>query len=136
MAKYDQRLLEEELKNKVAAELTRMFVVPANTFDNVKGEFPIGFKVWRVNGRAVSPLTAGIRMANSISGGRGATRPGRKSDVGGRMQMSMTAMVGMLEPRAYSCTMVKRSSTIGWRPSGMGKCAGAQCFLGSREDSG
>ncbi len=24
-----------------------MFIVPANTFDNVKGDFPIGFKVWR-----------------------------------------------------------------------------------------
>jgi len=28
------------------ARLTTMFVVPANTFDNVKGDFPIGFKVW------------------------------------------------------------------------------------------
>lgn len=24
-----------------------MFIVPANTFDNVKGEFPIGFKIWK-----------------------------------------------------------------------------------------
>ena len=27
-------------------ELKSLFVVPANTFDNVKGEFPIGFFVW------------------------------------------------------------------------------------------
>jgi hypothetical protein len=28
------------------AKLERLFVVPANTFDNVKGEFPIGFFIW------------------------------------------------------------------------------------------
>jgi len=27
-------------------ELKKMFVVPANTFDNVKGDFPIGFFIW------------------------------------------------------------------------------------------
>lgn len=29
-----------------AARLLKLFIVPANTFDNVKGEFPIGFHVW------------------------------------------------------------------------------------------
>ena len=29
------------------AELVKCFVVPANTFDNVKGLFPIGFKIWK-----------------------------------------------------------------------------------------
>ena len=28
------------------AKLERMFVVPADTFDNVKGKFPIGFMIW------------------------------------------------------------------------------------------
>ncbi|GIZ15661.1 hypothetical protein [Capnocytophaga catalasegens] len=28
------------------AKLEKIFVVPANTFDNVTGEFPIGFKIW------------------------------------------------------------------------------------------
>lgn len=28
------------------AKLEKMFVVPANTFDNVKGSFPIGFIIW------------------------------------------------------------------------------------------
>ena len=28
------------------AELKSLFVVPANTFDNVKGQFPIGFFIW------------------------------------------------------------------------------------------
>lgn len=26
-----------------------MFIVPANTFDNVKGDFPIGFKIWKTD---------------------------------------------------------------------------------------
>ena len=29
---------------------TRSFIVPADTFDNVKGKFPIGFFVWRLGG--------------------------------------------------------------------------------------
>lgn len=28
------------------AKLERMFIVPADTFDNVKGKFPIGFMIW------------------------------------------------------------------------------------------
>jgi len=28
------------------SELKKCFVVPANTFENVKGKFPIGFKIW------------------------------------------------------------------------------------------
>lgn len=28
------------------AKLEKIFLVPAKTFDNVKGEFPIGFKIW------------------------------------------------------------------------------------------
>ncbi|MDO4224759.1 MAG: hypothetical protein Q4C75_02580 [Bergeyella zoohelcum] len=28
------------------AKLEKIFMVPANTFDNVKGQFPIGFKIW------------------------------------------------------------------------------------------
>ena len=28
------------------AKLKKCFIVPANSFDNVKGEFPIGFKIW------------------------------------------------------------------------------------------
>lgn len=31
------------------AELKAMFVVPANSFDNVSGQFPIGFFVWNTN---------------------------------------------------------------------------------------
>lgn len=31
------------------AKLKKMFIVPANSFDNVKGEFPIGFFIWDTN---------------------------------------------------------------------------------------
>lgn len=32
-----------------AARMSRMFMVPADTFDNVKGQFPIGFQIWRTS---------------------------------------------------------------------------------------
>ncbi|MDR1764112.1 MAG: hypothetical protein LBR64_09225 [Dysgonamonadaceae bacterium] len=31
------------------AKLKKMFIMPANTFDNVKGSFPIGFLIWDTN---------------------------------------------------------------------------------------
>ena len=31
------------------AELEKCFVAPADTFDNVKGKFPIGFKIWNTS---------------------------------------------------------------------------------------
>jgi len=36
----------ESFRSFFQAKLKKMFVVPAWTFDNVKGSFPIGFKVW------------------------------------------------------------------------------------------
>lgn len=35
-----------EFREIFKAELVKSFVVPAFTFDNVKGNFPIGFKIW------------------------------------------------------------------------------------------
>jgi len=35
-----------DFRNSFLAELKNSFIVPANTFDNVKGEFPIGFLIW------------------------------------------------------------------------------------------
>lgn len=35
-----------EFRRVFLAKLEKMFVVPANTFDNVDGDFPIGFFVW------------------------------------------------------------------------------------------
>lgn len=34
------------IRNSFLAELKKIFLVPANTFDNVDGEFPIGFQIW------------------------------------------------------------------------------------------
>ena len=36
----------KDFRDVFKAKLKRSFVVPANTFDNVKGSFPIGFFVW------------------------------------------------------------------------------------------
>ncbi|MBQ3655353.1 MAG: hypothetical protein II956_00720 [Bacteroidales bacterium] len=35
-----------KFRNIFQAKLNKLFVVPADTFDNVKGEFPIGFFIW------------------------------------------------------------------------------------------
>ena len=35
-----------DFRNFFRAKLEKIFVVPADTFDNVKGKFPIGFKIW------------------------------------------------------------------------------------------
>jgi len=36
----------ENFRSFFHAKLEKMFIVPSNTFDNVKGGFPIGFKIW------------------------------------------------------------------------------------------
>jgi hypothetical protein len=38
-----------EFRDFFTAELVKSFVVPAYTFDNVKGNFPIGFKIWNTS---------------------------------------------------------------------------------------
>jgi len=38
-----------EFRDFFKAELVKSFVVPAYTFDNVKGKFPIGFKIWNTS---------------------------------------------------------------------------------------
>ena len=52
------------------------FIVPANTFDNVRGSFPVGFVVWRLRGRSfpacveleVATEEGGIKRFRSDSG--------------------------------------------------------------------
>lgn len=39
------------------AELLKSFVVPAYTFDNVKGNFPIGFKIWKTSNKVTFKST-------------------------------------------------------------------------------
>ncbi|MDR2683860.1 MAG: hypothetical protein LBB53_00575 [Prevotellaceae bacterium] len=36
----------EKMRTHFLAKLEKMFIMPADTFDNVKGKFPIGFKIW------------------------------------------------------------------------------------------
>jgi len=39
----------QKFREVFQAKLESCFVIPANTFDNVKGKFPIGFKIWDTN---------------------------------------------------------------------------------------
>lgn len=41
------------LKNYFQAKLEKIFLAPASTFDNVKGQFPIGFKIWNTYNKEV-----------------------------------------------------------------------------------
>ena len=43
----------EAFRNVFASQLQHAFLVPANTFDNVSGQFPIGFFVWDTGKREV-----------------------------------------------------------------------------------
>ena len=36
----------EIFRNRFLAKIEKMFIVPSDTFDNVKGKFPIGFQIW------------------------------------------------------------------------------------------
>ncbi|MEO0075682.1 MAG: hypothetical protein ABIK31_06205 [candidate division WOR-3 bacterium] len=40
-------------KKHFQAKLEKIFLAPADTFDNVKGQFPIGFKIWNTNKKEV-----------------------------------------------------------------------------------
>ena len=41
------------------AKLEKLFIVPANTFDNVKGQFPIGFFIWNTKNKEIFKFTEG-----------------------------------------------------------------------------
>ncbi|MDR3196509.1 MAG: hypothetical protein LBU34_01465, partial [Planctomycetaceae bacterium] len=38
-----------DYRKNFVAKLLKLFICPANTFDNVKGKFPIGFHIWDTN---------------------------------------------------------------------------------------
>lgn len=42
-----------EFRNFFDAKLEKCFLVPADTFDNVKGSFPIGFKIWNTDKKEI-----------------------------------------------------------------------------------
>ena len=39
----------DKFRSFFQSKLEKIFIVPADTFDNVKGKFPIGFKIWNTN---------------------------------------------------------------------------------------
>jgi hypothetical protein len=41
------------LKDLFQAKLEKIYLAPADTFDNVKGQFPIGFKIWNTNKKEI-----------------------------------------------------------------------------------
>jgi len=54
-----------DFRNYFLAKLEKMFVVPADTFDNVKGKFPIGFKIWNTSTKEkFSQITTDIFLPN------------------------------------------------------------------------
>ena len=59
------------------ARLCRSFLVPADTFDNVKGKFPIGFFVWRL-GDEGTKVTEGTKATEGTK-----TTKGTKETAGG-----------------------------------------------------
>lgn len=55
-----------KFRNIFQAKLNKLFVVPADTFDNVKGDFPIGFFVWDTDvKKAFVEITADVFNAKS-----------------------------------------------------------------------
>jgi len=49
------------------AKLERLFVVPANTFDNVSGHFPIGFHIWDAGKKEIfKQITANIYSKTGV----------------------------------------------------------------------
>jgi hypothetical protein len=42
-----------KFRNLFQAKLEKLFIVPANTFDNVKGKFPIGFFIWNTSKKSI-----------------------------------------------------------------------------------
>ena len=54
-----------DFRNYFLAKLEKMFIVPADTFDNVKGKFPIGFKIWNTDIKEkFSQITTDIFLPN------------------------------------------------------------------------
>lgn len=51
------------------AEYKKGFIVPANTFDNVKGQFPIGFFIWNLNSnKFIETIKSDIFDSQSLIG--------------------------------------------------------------------
>lgn len=55
--KIEQAPNFRDFRQAFRAKLGRNFIVPANSFDNVKGEFPIGFFIWHLDEEAIFTQT-------------------------------------------------------------------------------
>lgn len=55
----------EKFRNHFKASLKSIFLVPANSFDNVKGSFPIGFKIWLTKDGTLSEIVEADVYANN-----------------------------------------------------------------------
>ena len=53
-----------KFRQAFCSELKSLFVVPANTFDNVKGQFPIGFFIWDTTNKEITGIKADVFNAN------------------------------------------------------------------------
>ncbi len=60
--KHLQALNFTEFRERFRAKLSNGFLVPADTFDNVKGQFPIGFFVWRLGGDPLPPVFSSAEL--------------------------------------------------------------------------
>jgi hypothetical protein len=56
-----------DFRKHFRAKLEKSFLVPANTFDNVSGQFPIGFFVWNTNKKELfSKIKSDVFDANGV----------------------------------------------------------------------
>ena len=67
----------KEFRRNFKAKLVKMFVCPADTFDNVKGQFPIGFKIWNLaKSEIFKQINADVFDAEGTFSGRKMFRDG------------------------------------------------------------
>ena len=58
-----------KFRNIFFAKLEKIFVVPGNTFDNVKGIFPVGFKIWNTSDKVIfKEIQADVYAKDEFSG--------------------------------------------------------------------
>ncbi|MEE3313486.1 MAG: hypothetical protein VZR56_04930 [Treponema sp.] len=57
----------KEFRNVFNAKLEKLFVVPAKTFDNVKGNFPIGFFIWNTKNCHTDLESTNVASLNNSS---------------------------------------------------------------------
>lgn len=62
--KFVQGTNFEKFKTYFLAKFLKGFVVPANTFDNVKGKFPIGFTIWKLGEGKINTVSCQVYEKN------------------------------------------------------------------------